>query len=191
MYAFHTRALNIKASPPGGDWWKIPSGNIKKFPFRKYKEALKLGLKMWSSVLEYLRDNLANLFILQRRKYNPEMYRTVCGNVKKSAFSWADLAPLPEYKLRSSPCSREGRQAFISRAQVRTRCLESTAAVYLVQPETQMGLTLLEPNVGFVPFIYKWMKWDSYLRISPHHPRSVTQRTKQLIKALLCLKVCL
>lgn len=22
MCAFHTRALNIKASPPGGDWWR-------------------------------------------------------------------------------------------------------------------------------------------------------------------------
>lgn len=106
-------------------------------------------------MLEYLRDNLANLLILHGRKYKPEMYRTVCGNVKKSAFFRAGLAPLPEYKLRSSPRSKEGRQAFISRAQVRRRCLESIAAVYFAQPETQMGLTLLEPNVGFVPFIYK------------------------------------
>ena len=24
LYAFHTRALNVKASPPGGDWWRCP-----------------------------------------------------------------------------------------------------------------------------------------------------------------------
>jgi len=117
-------------------------------PSEKIKKLFNGAQNMSSSVLEDPRDNLAKSPHLSEEEMQSR-------SLQDCVQEWEENPILPSRALpgtsaRPPPCSREGHQAFISKARVRH--LESTDAISIVQPGTQMGLALLDPV--FVPFTY-------------------------------------
>ena len=103
---------------------------------------------MSSSVLEDPRDNLAKSPHLSEEEMQSRSLQDCVQEWEENPILRGRA--LPGISARPPPCSREGHQAFISKAQVRH--LERTDAIGIVQPGTQMGLALLDPV--FVPFTY-------------------------------------